>query len=80
MNDVNNPRSLSNLNRHNAVARLADEHCPVCSTVGGFSLFPKGPHYGIRCTACASEHVFRDRGLFWVPTAMNAWRKWRMPQ
>lgn len=79
MPDVNNPGSLSNINQHNAVSRLKSEHCPLCGMVGQFSLFPKGPHHGIRCNACGGQHIFRSQGLFWVPTAMNAWRKWRMP-
>lgn len=65
--DKPEPPKLTGITRQNVAQRLAAEPCPLCGSVGNFTLFDKGPHVGVGCGSCGREHIFRSRGLMWVP-------------
>lgn len=73
--DKQNSSPLTGVTRENFRAKLAHEACRFCRATGNFSLFNKAMHVGIGCGACGREHPLRHRGLMWLPTAINAWKR-----
>lgn len=69
---------LTGVCRENAKNKLARVRCPHCATEGKYSLFNKAMHVGVQCDACGTPHPLSSRGIKWLPSIMNAWKRGKL--
>lgn len=63
---------IRGLTRENAPERLAKIACAKCRYPGQYYLFDRGPHLGILCLRCNSEHPFMRLGVMWLKKEVQA--------